>query len=159
MNILALDLGTKMGYAARVGEQIVSGTWDFANKRFESGGMRFIRFRAALNELGLACGGHWDMVALEEVRRHMGVDAAHIYGGFLATLQAWCCENGMEYVGIPVGTIKKRATGKGNAQKPAMIDAAQRQWPNEKITDDNQADALWCLQCAIDSYDNGRNQS
>ena len=60
-------------------------------------------------------------VYFEEVRRHMGVDSAHVYGGLLATLTAWCEHHQIPYQGVPVGTIKKNATGKGNASKDEMI--------------------------------------
>ena len=54
-----------------------------------------------------------------------GVDAAHVYGGLMATLTAWCEHHNVPYEGVQVGTIKKHATGKGNADKPAMLAAVQ----------------------------------
>jgi hypothetical protein len=65
------------------------------------------------------------MVFFEEVRRHMGVDAAHAYGGFMAHLTAWCEQQNIAYEGVPVGTIKRHATGKGNANKSMMIESAK----------------------------------
>jgi hypothetical protein len=62
-------------------------------------------------------------VYFEEVRRHLGVDAAHVYGGLLATLTAWCERHQIPYQGVPVGTIKRHATGKGNAGKAEVIAA------------------------------------
>lgn len=47
------------------------------------------------------------------------------------------------YCGVPVGSIKKRATGKGNAEKAAMV-AAVRSMGFEP-SDDNEADALALL--------------
>ncbi len=41
---------------------------------------------------------------------------------------------------MPVGTIKKHATGKGNAGKEDMIASAQARGHNP--TDDNEADAI-----------------
>jgi hypothetical protein len=29
------------------------------------------------------------------VRRHVGTDAAHLFGGFLATLSTWCEQHGI----------------------------------------------------------------
>ena len=85
-----------------------------------------------------------------KVRRHAGTDAAHVYGGLLATLTAWCEEAHVPYQGVPVATIKRHATGKGNADKAAMISAAvNRGW---NPTDDNQADALWILDWARNQY-------
>src|SRR5574338_258752 len=98
MNILALDLGTQMGWALASSGCTTSGTLSFKPQRFEGGGMRFLRFRRWLNELQASAGEiHW--VVFEEVRRHAGVDAAHAYGGFLATLTAWCEQHNVPYQG------------------------------------------------------------
>ena len=82
-------------------------------------------------------------IYFEEVRRHVGTDAAHVYGGFLATLTAWAESCGIPYQGVPVGTIKRHATGKGNADKAAMIAAARAK--GYSPGDDNEADALALL--------------
>ena len=82
------------------------------------------------------------------MRRHAGVDAAHAYGGFLATLTAWCEHHQIPYSGVPVGTIKKHATGKGNADKQAMVEAARRIGHHPQ--DDNEADAIMLLMWAIE---------
>lgn len=147
MKILCLDLGTTTGWAISDSGAITSGTESFKPGRFEGGGMRFLRFKRWLNEL-LACVGNIDAVYFEEVRRHLGVDAAHCYGGFMAQLTAWCEENEIPYQGVPVGEIKKHATGKGNAQKDAMIKAAIERGHNPK--DDNEADAIALAYLAID---------
>ena len=47
------------------------------------------------------------------------------YGGFLATLTAWCEEQSIPYQGVPVGTIKRFIAGKGNADKQAVIAAVR----------------------------------
>ncbi|MBF0308110.1 MAG: hypothetical protein HQL56_01090 [Magnetococcales bacterium] len=147
MAILALDLGTNTGWAIRHSDgSIVSGTNKFAPGRFEGGGMSFLRFRAWLN--GVAEAGKIDRVTFEEVRRHIGTTAAHVYGGFLATLSAWCEERGIPYQGVPVGTIKLHATGKGNAGKDLMIEAMQAK--GHAPGDDNEADALAILYWAME---------
>ena len=116
--ILALDLGTATGWALRTPEgQIISGTQSFKPGRYEGGGMRYLRFRAWLAELHTTA-GTIGTVYFEEVRRHAGVDAAHVYGGLMATLTAWCEAHGVAYAGVPVGTIKKHATGKAMPTRP-----------------------------------------
>jgi Holliday junction resolvasome RuvABC endonuclease subunit len=147
MKILAIDPGTHCGWALRLDDgSIFSGVWDLKPSRFEGGGMRWLRLRGFLDRFtGRQMPG---LVAFEEVRHHAGVDAAHIYGGIIATLQAWCESSGVPYTSIPVATIKKAATGKGNAKKDAMITAARERWPQQGIADDNQADALWILEVA-----------
>lgn len=144
MNILALDLGTKCGYALETTSgSIVSGTWNLTPSKFDSTGQRYVTFRQALLKKHTI----WPIskVYYEEVRAHMAVDAAHVYGGMVAILQTFCLENGIEYQGVPVGTIKKHATGKGNAKKPAMVAAAIKLYPAINVVDDNHADALCIL--------------
>ena len=87
-------------------------------------------------------------IAFEEVRSHAGTDAAHLYGGFLAHLSAWCEERGVAYEGVPVGTIKRFATGRGNADKAAMIAAVRAR--GFAPADDNEADAIALLLWATD---------
>ena len=143
MTVLALDLGTTTGWALRtMDRQIVSGSHDFRPRRFEGGGMRFLRFTDWLVELAMHAHGI-RRIYFEEVRRHAGTDAAHIYGGFLGSLSSWCEEHEIPYEGVPVGTIKRHATGKGNANKDAMIAAARARGFDP--ADDNEADALALL--------------
>ena len=141
--VLALDLGTTTGWALRRQDGgITSGTITFRPSRFEGGGMRYLRFRSWLAELAALAGG-LTRIAFEEVRSHAGTDAAHLYGGFLAHLSAWCEERGVAYEGVPVGTIKRFATGRGNADKAAMIAAIQAR--GFAPADDNEADAIALL--------------
>lgn len=146
MNILALDLGTKCGWASNYLKPS-SGVWDLKNKLTESIGMRYIRFGGYLSNCGLA-----DIVVYEEVHNHRAVDAAHVFGGLQAILQTFCLESKIEYRGIGVGTIKKWATGNGNAKKDAMICAAALKFKGVNVIDDNHADALWLLDYATKSF-------
>ncbi len=84
-----------------------------------------------------------------EVRRHIGTDAAHVFGGLLATLTSWAELNRIPYEGVPVGTIKRFATGKGNADKAAVIAAMEAR--GFRPADDNEADALALLLWATSS--------
>jgi len=143
--ILALDLGTKTGWCLGDPRGPEGGTMDWSGRRHESAGMRYVRFKQWLDEV---LPGVW-IVAYEEVARHKGVAAAHIYGGLLATLQTCCEAHGVEYLGVPVGTIKKTATGKGNADKVAMVVGCIQKL-GVKPADDNEADARWLLFHAIE---------
>ena len=145
--LLSLDLGTTTGWALHQPQRrITSGSHSFKPHRFEGGGMRFLRFVRWLDDMQALSGG-LHMVAFEEVCRHASTDAAHCYGGFLGLLTAWCERHNIPYQGVPVGTIKKHATGKGNAPKDAML-AAVRRWGYLPV-DDNEADALALLHWAI----------
>lgn len=150
MTVLGIDPGTKCGWA------IVShtatephalqlrGTWDLQPRRHEGGGMRFLRVRAYTAEILAA--HKIDALAYEEVRRHAGTDAAHIYGGITATITGLLESHPQStpYRGIPVGTIKRTATGRGNADKGAMIEAARAKWPGDpQPWTDHEADAAF----------------
>ena len=141
--ILALDLGSTTGWALRgTDDRITSGIMTFQPSRFEGGGMRYLRFNGWLQEVA-RLGGPFHRIVFEEVRRHIGTDAAHVFGGLLATLTAWAEMHGIPYEGVPVGTIKRFATGKGNADKAAVIAAMKARGFNP--ADDNEADALALL--------------
>lgn len=146
MAVLALDLGTKTGFAYRSESGVViSGTQNLTPKRFESSAMRFIRFIEFLDQMN---GEHkLEHIGYEEVRRHVGTDAAHTYGGFMSHLLSWCEKNDVPCEAYPVGTIKKFWTGKGNASKDMMIQEAHDR--GFVVTDDNAADALAILHMMI----------
>ena len=145
MKILAIDPGTHCGYAL---SPFMSGVWDLSPRRHEGGGMRFFRLR---NYLIKACEGV-NLVVYEEVRRHLGTDAAQIYGGIIAIISEHCELKKIDYQGVPVQTIKKFATGKGNSNKEVMLAAARAKWPQLNIVDDNQGDALFLLAWANEEY-------
>lgn len=146
--LLAIDPGLKCGWAVHDGKQVVaSGVWDLSGDRFEGAGMRWVRLRGYLNEIRYAFGGV-SHVAYEAVRAHKGTNAAHVYGGVIAVIQEFCEAEDVPYEGVPVGTVKKQATGKGNSNKKAMVEAAREHWPDIEIKDDNHADALWIAEVA-----------
>ena len=143
--VLALDLGQNTGWALRDGRGLItSGTQQFKPGRFEGGGMPLLRFVSWLDALSRAA-GPLGGVFFEEVRAHKGTAAAHAYGAFLGHLSAWCESNGVPYQGIPVATIKRAATGRGNAGKDEVIRAMRSLGFDPR--DDNEADALALLQC------------
>ena len=112
--------------------------------------MRYLRFKKWLGEIS-ATVGEINEIYFEEVRRHSSTDAAHVYGGLMATLTAWCEARNIAYQGVPVGSIKKHATGKGNAGKPEMLQAMRDR--GHPITDDNEADAIALLYWALEEQD------
>lgn len=144
MKILALDLGTKTGWAWHDGQLCNSGTRiNRATKKHHPGHVYRV-YEAWLDSL--LDSFRPDVVYFEQVRRHLGTDAAHKYGGFHAILACQCAVRDIRLEGVPVQTIKKHATGKGNAGKGLMISAMSR--PDFEPCDDNEADALALLEYA-----------
>ncbi len=159
--LLALDLASKCGYAfvdivGRTKPAVnpaFAGWWDLRPKPGESRGMRFIRFENYIIEVGP------DMIVSEAVKGPFrSSPAALLQGGLASTLAVYCEKNDIPYADVPVGTIKRRATGKGNAKKEDMIEAANREFAagldvkNVGKGDDDVADALWICQIAIEDF-------
>ena len=147
--IIGLDLGTTTGWALHGADGLItSGTVSFRPGRFDGGGMRYLRFTNWLSEVD-RLSGPIEAIYFEEVRRHVGTDAAHVFGGLMACLTSWAELRGIPYQGVPVGTIKKYATGKGNANKQAMLAAARDR--GFSPADDNEADAIAILLWALET--------
>jgi Holliday junction resolvasome RuvABC endonuclease subunit len=148
-DILALDPATTCGWAVcRPGVGVLeSGSWRLRGKSTESDGLRFMRFEAEVKkkveEHGIK------LVFFEAVMFVSHRDAFAVYSQLVGVLKSFCLRSGMEYMSIPVGTIKKFATGKGNAKKDAMLKAAELRWPGAKFTDDNEVDARWVAETGL----------
>lgn len=143
MEILALDLATKTGWAV---DPLTGGVWDLTPERGSSPGMRFLRLRGLLN--GIRIGHPFGLVVYERPH-YRGGHATEVLAGLVAVVQEWCAEQGIDHMAVPSGTLKKYATGNGRATKADMVAAAEaRGW---RPVDDNHADALWLLEYARDT--------
>jgi crossover junction endodeoxyribonuclease RuvC len=140
--LLALDPATHCGFAHSDG---ASGVWDLSIRRDESAGMRLVRLRGKLNELHQSLG--IDLLAFEAARHAAPKmqGALVIQAQLQSVIVLFCEDRGIEYRGFSPSEIKKAATGKGNANKEQMLQAARFKWPTTQIIDDNQADAMHLL--------------
>lgn len=142
---LAVDLGTATGWALRTGEgAIVSGTWRLLPK--PKGAHPGLRYANLFHVLEKTVPEGPLVVHYEDVKRHLGTQAAHVYGGLLAMLQYWCFARSCECHGVGVGQIKKFWTGNGSATKGHMIAEARAR--GFEPDDDNEADAIALLHYA-----------
>lgn len=144
--ILALDLGTKTGYAVRKRDgKVVHGTQSFAPRKSWTDGQRWLRFQSWLAEvLELH---HVQRIAYEHVSFHAGVRDSHCYGAFRALVEMAADRRNIELVGTNVQTVKKHWTGKGGADKATMV--AQARARGFRPETDNDADALAVLDWAV----------
>ena len=165
--VIGLDPATACGWAvlrAATGERVASGTWDCSLRKGEGPDMRYVRLRALLEELLVAYSDPPNagpsVIAYELVERHVRVVpgkppvpntyAAQTYGGILATILCLLGEMGLHrYVGIPVGTVKKAATGKGRASKEVMQKMARGRF-NLGVVEEDEADALFVAVAALE---------
>ena len=145
MNILALDLATKTGWATFFNHRIFSGVQTFDLKRGESPGMRFLRFRSWLNEMKQNCPGKIDLIVFEQAH-HRGGAATQLCVGLMTDVLAFAAEIEAETMPVHTATLKKFATGMGNASKQEMIKTAESY--GYKPLDDNEADACLLLEYA-----------
>lgn len=147
MRILALDLATKTGWALQEADRVESGVQIFDVKRGESPGMRYVRFRRWLEEVGARA----EIIVYEQTVSSPGRIAVEIADGFATRIQEYCAVRGIEHATVYPSTLKKFVTGKGNAKKPAMKESAQRRgWLDAMTTgDDNEIDARCVLHYAL----------
>ena len=153
--VAAFDLGSDAGWAVldREGRRVDSGTEDVRAKRQEGPGMRPLRFRAVVSRV---LDEHRPaMAAYELVRRHLGTDAAHIYGELRGVLREELERRGIPYTAREVSEMKKAATGKGNAKTAEMVAAARARWGHPLPVEgkpeagDDEADALFTALVAM----------
>ena len=155
MNILAVDAASKCGWALSMSGALESGVEDFSLRRGESPGARFLRFRKWLLDMSELCrrqtGRDLELIVYEQAH-HRGGAATEVCVGLTTRLQEHQAGiAGCECVAVHTATLKKRATGRGNAKKPEMIAAARERW-GIVPSDDNHADALCLLALGLDQY-------
>ena len=144
MKILAIDPASILGWAISNTE---FGIWDLKTRKDESMGMKLIRLKHKLNEIHVI-----EKINVVVYERPGGLHTNSIIhqSKLIAVIETWCEENKIEYRAYSSTEIKKFATGKGNAGKPAMIESARVKL-NYQGNDDNEADALWLLNlCKFD---------
>lgn len=142
---LSLDLGAKTGWAQiNTNGEIRYGMENFSNRKSETNGHKWNKFREFLTQRFAQ--QPFQAIYYEDVKRHIGVFAAHAYGGFKAHLESWAVNHNVELIPVQVKTIKKSFTGKGNALKIDMIKTAQDK--GYKTDDDNTADAIALIEYA-----------
>lgn len=148
MRVLALDLGTHAGWAVSnraLDAPQASGTMDLTPRRGESPGFRYLRLRSKLEEIRSA---YPDLtIVAYEMPHQRGGAASEVLLGCATTVQSWCAEHSLQHVSVHSATLKKSATGKGNASKEEMVAAAKAKgW---KPANDDEADALHLLDYAL----------
>ena len=148
MSLLALYLGTSLGFAILNDEKFISGTKNLG-KYQEQFGERFYEFRRLLSIIEKY---NIEAVYFERVYGHKGVEAGHCFGGFMYTLASVCFQHNIPCISFSVQAIKKFIAGKGNATKDEMIDAAIHKGFNPKT--DDEADAIAIMLLAIEDQIN-----
>lgn len=163
MNILALDIATLSGFAVWSDGQRSSGVWQLKPPKGSCDRTRQLVLWRRLEETRKRYA--IDTLAYEEVAAHgrssevkckacgkpmriqeTNTQAAHVYGALSGHVDFWLdmCRLPPAHT-VHVSTLKKFATGNGRATKEEMVTMAERRWPEQRVRDDNQADALHIL--------------
>ena len=154
MRIFTIDPGSRCGWAFCDGNRTESGVQEFSLKRGESQGMRFLRFNSWLNEfLDPYCSV--SNLVVYEMAHMRGGYATEVLVGMTTRIQEQCASLNIASTSVHSGTLKKFATGKGNASKEEMVEEAKKRFPDQKIESDDQADALLILAWAREEFDSG----
>lgn len=90
-----------------------------------------------------------DLAVIED-KVHASYSAA-VLGMVQGVVRTELMDQGVPYALVPAKTLKKYATGNGNADKGLMMDAARRR-AGLIFRDDNQCDAWWVRQAAHERY-------
>lgn len=150
MPVLALDLGMTTGYAHEIDGTVQSGTIKLSGTK--KCPMSYGESLCVLREsvLGFCYSSDGGLgisttICYEDVRRHMGTRAAHVYGALEGVLHLLAYDEAPRITlhSYSVQQIKQRATGRCVAGKDEMLAAAKARWPWCKNHD--EADALWLL--------------
>lgn len=109
----------------------------------EKGDARLVRIRDAVR----AAARDADLAVIEDLPVH--AYAAGTTGMVHGVVRTALMDMGVPYALIPPATLKAFATGRGNADKAEMMNAA-RAWSGVRFTDDNAADAAWLRWAGMD---------
>jgi Holliday junction resolvasome RuvABC endonuclease subunit len=141
MNIFALDLATKTGWAHTDGSSGVFRLPDHAHR-----GARWGAFSEWLDKMLME--HPTDRVVFEQAH-HRGGPSTRFALALVTETERIAAWNNAEVKSYHTATIKKHATGSGRATKDEMLAAAIDRNPNRMFEDDNEVDALFLLDLAI----------
>lgn len=144
MRWAGIDLGSKCGWAYGQPGRIDVGTWRL-KRTGENVGAMTLRLRNHLVELAP------DVIGYELITFRSTAYASQVYGALKSALEEYADGRGVPLIAYTPAQIKKRATGKGNARKPAVKAMAERAM-GRKLPDDNAADAYWAMVLLIEGH-------
>lgn len=152
---------------------LIGGQWNLSIGPHDTQSIRYLRLKTFLTITSP------DLVFFEEVK-YVGqnpapgmaqnltalvaraVSGAQVVQGLCAILQLWAEERGIPCQAIPVGVLKKYATGSGAAKKEDMIAACNKRFNTEFEVEgyestgvDNIADSMFLCAMAVQNYSEG----
>jgi Holliday junction resolvasome RuvABC endonuclease subunit len=140
--ILGLDLSV-----TGTGVCLPDGTTRLIKTDPRDGDRRLIAIANAIGDAAVVSNVDLAVVEGPVVRSASAVALGMVHGAVRMTL----LNCGVPYVLVPPATLKKYATGVGNADKAQMLLAAFKR-AGAEFTDDNQCDSWWLHNAALDAY-------
>lgn len=179
--IIGLDLASNCGVSfcdvfpgqPITNAAIIGAQWNLGIGPFDTHAIRYVRLKAFLRVITP------DLIVYEEVKftgqRPLpgtpqqslsalvarAVSGAQVVQAMTAVLLTWAEENNVPTQSVPISTLKRYATGKGNASKEEMIAACNEQLhtvfdPKDKDSGvDNIADSMFLCKLGVESYAEG----
>lgn len=147
--ILGIDPGSHTGWCLmKNGKVYESGVQDFSKRKGESNGATYLRFRSWLNSL---LSSYPIKIVVYEYTFSRSQAASEILTNLRGRIQEECSALSVEFAAVPATTLKKWATGKGNADKDQMMARAVAYLGRPPI-DDNEADAVMVSAWGCEEY-------
>jgi hypothetical protein len=176
--ILGLDLGTTCGYSygfyvpgqpaspTCIDKNFV-GNWDLSAGPYDSGAIRFLRLRYFLSAVRPNAVFYEDVKftppGINKFNAHAilarTATSSEFIGALRATVCTWAHENDVPCTGFGIGTIKRRATARGRADKEDIIRACNEMFGTTLDPDgyqttgvDNIADSAFVCLLGLEQY-------
>lgn len=158
MKILALDLGTQLGWASYESNEfesihastlVLAGAGDLKYaKKLRMDRRLDIRVMAFTDWLWAK--PKFDWIIFEDVRFASSQAQAHLWASFRGIVWAYAHRTGTQPECLDTSKLKLWTTGHGNATKEMMLASATKRWPRHVRAgmDDNACDALCLLMWA-----------
>lgn len=143
MIILAIDPSRSTGWALFQNGVTTIGTRRFERDRNSSPGMDFLRYGGWLEEMYSLTTRPIDLIVYEKPH-HRGGASTELLLGFVTKIKEVAAKHNSNIDNVHTGTLKKWATGKGNASKDEMIAEARRRGFTPQ--NDDEADAVLLLE-------------
>lgn len=145
MNVLALDLSL-----TATGVAMPDGTTTRWSPKCR-GAERLKVFRELVTDTLTDAAPMIDLVVIEEYAFSRAAAHSHEVGELGGVVRLALHDIGVAWVAVGPSSLKKYATGRGNAKKPELLAEAIRRL-NFDGHDDNEVDALWLQAMALDHY-------
>lgn len=159
MKILAIDIGTSLGWASATDGGVAAGTLVLGTDKNLKHAKKLrvdrrLDIRALALALWLEAHSPVDWCIFEDVRFASSQAQAHLWGSLRGVIWSWAGRHDVQIDCLDTGKLKLWTTGHGGATKDMMAASAATRWPEymRLDMDDNAVDAICLLQWAREKF-------